>query len=66
MFNSNPYYVAPEALPPHGITHKKNDLWSVGVILYLLLSGYPPFNGNDDEEIIATINYGKYIFPIEE
>ncbi len=64
LFNSNPYYVAPEAIL--GKTDKKSDLWSVGVIIYLLLSGYPPFNGHDDEEIIAKINYGEYNFPIEE
>jgi calcium/calmodulin-dependent protein kinase I len=57
------YYVAPEVL-------KKSyteacDLWSLGVIVYMLLSGAPPFYGRNDEAIKASIVHGTYQFPHE-
>lgn len=57
------YYVAPEVL-------KKSyteacDLWSLGVIVYMLLSGAPPFYGRNDEAIKASIVNGEYTFPHE-
>lgn len=57
------YYVAPEVL-------KKSyteacDLWSLGVIVYMLLSGAPPFYGRNDEAIKASIVQGEYQFPNE-
>lgn len=39
---------------------QKCDLWSCGVILYILLCGYPPFNGASDKQIIQAVLAGKY------
>mmetsp|Transcript_14375 Transcript_14375/g.24482 ORF Transcript_14375/g.24482 Transcript_14375/m.24482 type:complete len:100 (+) Transcript_14375:715-1014(+) len=52
------YYVAPEVL--RGDYDEKCDIWSVGVILYMLLSGNPPFNGNSDLHIIEAVKRGNF------
>jgi len=54
------YYVAPEVI--EGTYSEKCDVWSVGVILYILLSGEPPFNGATDEDIVEKIKIGEYVF----
>ena len=55
------YYVAPEIL--QGDYTEKCDIWSAGVILYILLSGDPPFNGPDDSSIYSKIASLRYTFP---
>ena len=53
-----PYYVAPEVLK--GSYDEKCDIWGLGVIMFILLSGTPPFNGKDDDVIMKAVIKGKY------
>lgn len=51
-------YVSPDILSAQGYTNKC-DIWSLGVIIWMLLSGYPPFHGEDDKEIMTKIKAGE-------
>jgi calcium-dependent protein kinase len=55
-----PYYIAPEMLT--GSYTKEVDCWSLGVILYMLLGGTPPFNGVDNQDILMNVYSGKFTF----
>jgi len=47
------YYMAPEVLDRR--YDSKCDVWSLGVILFILIAGYPPFGGETDDEIVGNI-----------
>jgi calcium-dependent protein kinase len=59
-----PYYIAPDVLQKS--YDKSCDMWSIGVIAYILLVGYPPFNGNDNKEVYSAVRSGTYCFPMED
>ena len=54
------YYISPEIIK--GNYDEKCDIWACGVILYILLCGYPPFNGSSDKEVYNIITQVKYDF----
>ncbi|CAC9698999.1 calcium-dependent protein kinase 5 [Plasmodium sp. DRC-Itaito] len=55
-----PYYIAPEIL--RGKYDKRCDIWSSGIIMYILLCGYPPFNGKNNDEILKKVKKGEFVF----
>ena len=60
-----PTYVAPEILK--NIPHDESaDMWSVGVIIYVLLVGYPPFMEDDQQELFRKIRTGSFEFYDED
>jgi len=56
-----PGYVAPEILKGQPYDEKA-DMWSVGVILYILLGGYPPFIEENQKQLFRKIKAGSYEF----
>lgn len=54
------YYMAPEVLTQH--YNEKCDMWSCGVLLYIMLSGTPPFPGTTDKEILKNVSKARYTF----
>jgi calcium-dependent protein kinase len=59
-----PYYMAPEVL--EGSYGAKADIWSLGVLLYTLVSGYLPFQGNNSHEVFRKIKEAEFHFSHQE
>ena len=58
------FYLAPEAIRSReGWELKKSDMWTIGVIAYVLVTGRPPFWGRENKEIIRKIVRGNVRFP---
>ncbi|KAF3853674.1 hypothetical protein F7725_014362 [Dissostichus mawsoni] len=64
VMHGTPEFVAPEVInyEPVGL---ETDLWSIGVICYILLSGESPFQGNNDAETLALVTAANFEFDQE-
>lgn len=63
-FVGTAFYLAPECVRDRkGWELKKSDMWTIGVIAYVLLTGRPPFFGRGNKEILRKILKGKVSFP---
>lgn len=56
--NGTPYYIAPEVLK--GSYTTQCDNWSMGIVLFIMLSGKPPFGGKSNKEIVDNVLKGSY------
>jgi calcium-dependent protein kinase len=54
----NPYYIAPEVLKRK--YNEKCDIWSCGIIMYVLLTGKPPFSGSTDKEVLEKVEQNLF------
>ena len=59
-----PYYMAPEVLS--GVYGPECDVWSIGIIMHILIMGYPPFTGKTNLEIIEKIKKDKVVIGTKE
>ncbi len=58
--NGTPYYIAPEVLK--GSYTTQCDNWSMGVVMFIMLSGKPPFGGKNNNEILNNVLTGSFDF----
>jgi len=53
---------APELIKNEEVLLPYTDIWSVGVLTYILLSGHSPFRGSDPKETAQNVVYVRYLF----
>ncbi|KAG5293237.1 serine/threonine-protein kinase [Histoplasma capsulatum G186AR] len=59
----SPHYASPEIIYGHRYQGDKADIWSCGIILFAMLTGYLPFDGGDLPNTLRLVKKGEYIFP---
>jgi tRNA A-37 threonylcarbamoyl transferase component Bud32 len=63
VFCGTPAYMSPEIVSKVPYNGKMADMWALGVVLYVLLSGYYPFKASSDSELYCRISKGFYNMP---
>ena len=58
----NPYHLAPLVLVRK--YDQTSDLWSCGVMMYVLLCGYPPFLSENNADVLAKVRLGNFCFNV--
>ena len=61
-FKGTPGFISPECIH-NKFSDKRSDYWSLGCLLYNLLTGFPPFLGENTFDILEKSSDGKFIFP---
>lgn len=61
LYYGMPEFVSPEIVNEEGVGYGA-DMWSVGIITYILISGISPFRGINDRETLTRIREGKWSF----
>jgi hypothetical protein len=64
-FRGTPHYLAPEQLDPTRPLDARTDVYALGVILYELLCGAPPYDGADEAEVLERVRRGTARLPVE-
>uniref|UniRef100_A0A8C6SNM8 Myosin light chain kinase n=1 Tax=Neogobius melanostomus TaxID=47308 RepID=A0A8C6SNM8_9GOBI len=64
VMHGTPEFVAPEVIGFEPVS-LETDMWSIGVLCYILLSGESPFQGNNDAETLALVTEAQYEFDEE-
>lgn len=65
MFCGTPSYMSPEIVKREEFAGGPADVWSLGVLLFAMLTGKFPFKGSVDKEVYCNIKSGVVIFPYE-
>lgn len=61
MTATKKYFTAPEVLAEEP-AYPQTDIWSIGVLAYIMLSGTSPFRGSDENETKANISFCRFRF----
>ena len=65
LWNQSQAYVAPEIVENKPYSGTAVDVWSLGVLLYIMVAGKAPFRGKTHNDMLRSILKGKFIMPAE-